>query len=256
MAAAYNGNQGPSLPVYEGNTSIAENLAVGTVIGKVSATDPEGKPLTYSASEGFTVVGDQVVTTKVFDFEQGSTVAVTLQATDIWGASSTTAFELQIIDGVDVFQGSDSADNLIGTMGADAILGLGGNDRLEGAGGRDTLTGGRGADKLIGGEGRDVFVFTNYLESRAILTERDTIYDFPTGDRIDLREVDANTKAAGNQGFSYIGTKAFTGTAGELRYDKAASDTYIYGDLNGDRKADFSIKLDDAVTLTKGFFYL
>jgi serralysin len=35
-----------------------------------------------------------------------------------------------------------------------------------------------------------------------------------------------------------------------------ASDTYIYGDLNGDRKVDFAIHLDDAVALQKSYFFL
>ncbi|RVG76034.1 hypothetical protein CN220_01535 [Sinorhizobium meliloti] len=38
------------------------------------------------------------------------------------------------------------------------------------------------------------------------------------------------------------------------RYVRDVSDTYIDGDVNGDRKADFAIHLDDAVTLEKGYF--
>jgi hypothetical protein len=49
---------------------------------------------------------------------------------------------------------------------------------------------------------------------------------------------------------------AFTGKTGELRFDKLNSDTYIYGDINGDGKADFAIHLDDAVALQKGYFVL
>jgi hypothetical protein len=56
------------------------------------------------------------------------------------------------------------------------------------------------------------------------------IVDFSgaSGDRIDLSMLDANPKLAGNQAFSFIGKTAFTGKTGELRYDKKASDTYIY----------------------------
>ena len=61
---------------------------------------------------------------------------------------------------------------------------------------------------------------------------------------------------AGNQAFSFIGTAAFHGVAGELRYTKDVSDTYIYGDVNGDKTADFAIRLDDAVTLLPGYFLL
>ncbi|APG88016.1 alkaline phosphatase (plasmid) [Sinorhizobium americanum CCGM7] len=41
-----------------------------------------------------------------------------------------------------------------------------------------------------------------------------------------------------------------------MRYDRAASDTYIYSDVNGDKNADFAIRLDDALTLQKGYFVL
>ncbi|AGG72231.1 hypothetical protein SM2011_b23366 (plasmid) [Sinorhizobium meliloti 2011] len=44
--------------------------------------------------------------------------------------------------------------------------------------------------------------------------------------------------------------------AGELRYHKQASDTFIYVDVDGDKKADLTIHLDDAVTLTKDYFLL
>ncbi|WP_436041195.1 M10 family metallopeptidase C-terminal domain-containing protein, partial [Rhizobium sp. LjRoot98] len=95
-------------------------------------------------------------------------------------------------------------------------------------------------------------------DSTVAVSGRDTIFDFSGtgGDRIDLSAIDANTAASGNQAFTYVGTAAFTGKAGELRYVKAASDTYVYGDVNGDGKADFAIHLDDAVSLAKGYFVL
>jgi hypothetical protein len=54
----------------------------------------------------------------------------------------------------------------------------------------------------------------------------------------------------------FKGTAAFSGAKGELRYDKQASDTYVYGDVNGDRKVDFAIHLDDAVTFVASDFLL
>ena len=90
------------------------------------------------------------------------------------------------------------------------------------------------------------------------MSGRDTIFDFSGtgGDRIDLSAIDANTAAFGDQAFTYLGTSAFTGKAGEVRYVKGASDTYVYGDVNGDAKADFAVHLDDAVSLSKGYFVL
>lgn len=87
---------------------------------------------------------------------------------------------------------------------------------------------------------------------------RDTIFDFSGtgGDRIDLSAIDANASASGNQAFTYLGAAAFTGKAGEPRAVEQASDTYVHGDTNGDKKADFAIHLDDAISLSKGYFIL
>lgn len=71
-----------------------------------------------------------------------------------------------------------------------------------------------------------------------------------------IRSMAALAVTSGNQAFTYLGTAAFTGAAGELRYIKHASDTYVYGDTNGDRKVDFAIHLDDAISLSKGYFVL
>lgn len=139
---------------------------------------------------------------------------------------------------------------------ANRIVGNSANNVLKGQAGNDTLTGGRGADDLYGGSGKDVFVFLSTADSTVASSGRDTIFDFTRGDRIDLRAIDANRKAGGEQAFTFIATEKFHKKAGELRYDKKASDTYIYADTNGDGRADFAIHLDDRVTLLKGDFLL
>uniref|UniRef100_UPI003CEC6FBA M10 family metallopeptidase C-terminal domain-containing protein n=1 Tax=Pararhizobium sp. DWP1-1-3 TaxID=2804652 RepID=UPI003CEC6FBA len=95
-------------------------------------------------------------------------------------------------------------------------------------------------------------------DSTVSISGRDTILDFSGtgGDRIDLSAIDASTTASGNQAFTYLGSADFTGKAGELRTVKGASDTYVYGDVNGDGKADFAVHLDDAIALQKGYFVL
>jgi len=99
--------------------------------------------------------------------------------------------------------------------------GLAGNDTLAGQAGNDTLLGGIGADSLYGGLGNDLFDYNSVSESPAGVG-RDVIADFSgagaaLGDRIDLTTIDANSSAAGNQAFAYIGGAAFT-AAGQLRY--------------------------------------
>jgi len=154
--------------------------------------------------------------------------------------------------------GSSHADKLFGNAGANVITGGAGDDLLNGGGGNDTLFGGRGADDLTGGGGADSFVFKTLADSTAAAAGRDTIFDFSgkSGDHIDMSTIDADAATSGNQSFAYIGKAAFTGKAGELRYVRADSDTYVYGDTNGDTKIDFAIHLDDAITLSKDFFIL
>ncbi|WP_331376607.1 M10 family metallopeptidase C-terminal domain-containing protein [Sinorhizobium chiapasense] len=152
--------------------------------------------------------------------------------------------------------GSNYADRLYGTGGANSITGGTGNDVIGAGGGNDWVYGGGGADRLTGGTGADRFAFKALSESAGATF--DLIFDFMTSeqDRIDVSAIDASTKVAGNQAFTFIGTAAFNGTAGQLRFDKLASDTYIYADVDGDRIADLKVHLEDAVALTKDYFLL
>lgn len=111
---------------------------------------------------------------------------------------------------------------------------------LNGVAGNDILTGGNGTDKLTGGAGADRFDFNALIESIKGTT-RDSITDFThsQADKIDLAGIDANSKVVGDQGFSYIGAKAFTGVAGQLDYLKGI----LAGDTNGDKVADFEIAI-------------
>ena len=77
-------------------------------------------------------------------------------------------------------------------------------------------------------------------------------YDFvrAQGDKIDLSTIDADTDGtAGNQVFAFIGTGAFTGVDGQLR----CSAGVIQGDVNGDKVADFEIKVNLATLITGDF---
>lgn len=160
--------------------------------------------------------------------------------------------------GNDTLNGNDGDDVLVGGIGADKLVGGYGNDVIAGGSGVDKLIGDVGSDDLYGGSGGDKFRFANLWDSTVASAGRDTIFDFSgaDGDRIDLSAIDARYGTPANQSFTFIGTAAFHGRAGELRYEKQASDTYVYADVNGDGKADFSIHLDDAVSLNVGHFIL
>ena len=113
------------------------------------------------------------------------------------------------------------------------------------------LIGGLAGDTMTGGAGADVFRFLDG-DMRAGRANADVITDFSQteGDRISLNLVDADTTVAGDQRFDWIGTDAFSGTAGELRYVQEGGSTYLEGDVNGDGVLDFTIVLNGLIDLT------
>jgi Ca2+-binding RTX toxin-like protein len=152
-------------------------------------------------------------------------------------------------------RGNALANTLTGNDGDNRLVGLAGNDTFSGGAGMDAITGGKGTDHLTGGSGADTFIF-DLGDTSATRSKADTIFDMTRADHIDLTSIDANPDKVRNQGFDFIGTDTFSGHAGELRYEKTGSDTYIYADINGDGKADFTIQLDDAMTLKADYFLL
>jgi hypothetical protein len=120
-----------------------------------------------------------------------------------------------------------------------------------------TINGAGGGDTITGSAGADVFGYAAVADSRAS-TGIDVINGFQDGiDRIDLSAIDASTKAAGNQAFTFIGSGGFTGVAGQLRVDTGvAGTTDILADVNGDRLADLTIHLTGTHALTSGDFIL
>lgn len=171
--------------------------------------------------------------------------------------SSVKATVKNALGGDDTISGSKYSDVLFGYDGKDKLTGNSGSDSLYGGKGDDKIIGGFGADRLFGEAGEDTFIYKSVGNSNST-GGSDTIYDFSgkSGDRIDLAAIDANNETSKNDAFSFVGSKAFSGHAGELRVEKKASDTYIYGDTNGDKVADLIIHLDDAITMSKGFFVL
>lgn len=141
-----------------------------------------------------------------------------------------------------------SVENVNGSGGSDALTGNGGANTLDGWAGRDTLTGGGGADR---------FNFSSIAHTT--FSQADTITDFSRagGDKVVLTAIDANTGAAGNQAFSFIGTALYTHHAGELRYaDRGGGHVTIAGDVNGDGASDFHIELYGASALAASDFVL
>ena len=161
-------------------------------------------------------------------------------------------------EGADSIRSGIDNDTLYGDGGADGLSSGAGADILYGGEGNDKLNGGTGADKLTGDLGADQFIFSTLADSTVAAAGRDMILDFSRTqiDRINLSPLDANTLATGNQGFDFIGTSAFHKSAGELRYEIKGGDTFVYGDVKGDGKADFSVVLDRSLAMQVSDFVL
>jgi hypothetical protein len=159
---------------------------------------------------------------------------------DLLGAGQTMTISAATLKSEEslAFNGSDE------TNGNFRLFGGGGNDVLTGGAGADLIFGGLRGDTLTGGAGNDVFRYDNAAESNS--TERDGIQDFNSGDVIDLSRMDANSVLAGDQAFNFIGSAAFSNTAGELRFENISLGGPIWlvqGDTDGNGVSDFEVVL-------------
>jgi Ca2+-binding RTX toxin-like protein len=179
------------------------------------------------------------------------------------GLSLTSAESLTFngsaeLDGGFLIRSGAGADTLTGGAKRDNIDGGAGDDVIRGGGGKDSISGGLGADELWGDAGADRFVYTEAADSNS--SGSDWIKDFETGlDKINLRQFDANGNSAdGITAFTFIGSSAFTGEAGQLRVVANGSANVIQADINGDGVADFVVRVTttDVFPLTRNDFEL
>ena len=160
---------------------------------------------------------------------------------------------------VDLASGTARGGDLVGSdrlFGIENVVGSDLADTIGGSNGANVLTGGGGADAINGEGGADRFLYRSKFDS--LTASPDTINDFSRaeGDRIDLRTIDANEQAGGNQAFKFIGTAQFTG-AGQLRYLHADGGTVIHANLTDATPGpEFGIVLGSLVTLQGGDFVL
>ena len=275
-----NVNEAPTITSNGGGDSasitINENALVVTTL---TSTDPEGVTRAYSLSGGADAAKFSInATTGELSFvaapnfeaptdaNADNVYHVVVSASDgsLSDSQAIAVSVANVIDGV-TMTGTTKADTLTGGSAEDTIQGLGGNDTLNGAGGADTidggdgadtLIGGAGADRLTGGAGADTFTYQALSDSTAALTDFLTDFSTAQGDKIGLSAIDANTGLAGDQAFSWIGTSAFGGIAGQLRYYQSGGDTFVTGDVNGDGVGDFLIQIDPLIILAPNNFFL
>lgn len=158
----------------------------------------------------------------------------------------------------DSLRGDNGENEIRGGNASDRLFGRAGDDTLLGEVGTDVLYGNAGQDVMTGGVGNDRFIYFRLSDSRAGAPKRDIITDFEAGDRIEISRFDADTGTVGNQAFTFIASRGFSNTAGELRFFQNTNGnlTVVRGDVNGDGFEDFEIQLNGLITLAETDFLL
>jgi Ca2+-binding RTX toxin-like protein len=175
---------------------------------------------------------------------------------DLATAQDTGLTGFDTLISVENLIGGGGANTFYGSAESNRLEGRGGNDLLDGRGGDDFIVGGAGSDQLAGRAGSDTFILEAVSDSLAG-SNRDRITDFTSGaDRIDLSLIDAVSGSGGNDAFTFIGSDAFSGVAGQLRYFSSSSGTIVAGDVNGDGVADFEIQLTNKAVPVETDFVL
>ena len=132
--------------------------------------------------------------------------------------------------------GTQFADELYGNDRGNLIIG--GNDRFQ-------LN---GAPAIVdGGDGVDYAFFTGGQLGPD--TNGDGLADF-------MSAIDADVFTDADQEFTFVGDAAFSGRAGELRYESDGTRTLVEADYDGDGVADFVLVLDGDIPLETTDFVL
>jgi VCBS repeat-containing protein len=167
-----------------------------------------------------------------------NTFNITLADGWVAGGATKTVWGLNVTTNMTINGAGETNGNLV-------FFGGQGSDTLTGGSGNDTIYGGGAGDLMTGGAGIDNFRYDSITDSNGLTNAtRDRITNFVSGtDKIDLSRIDAITGGA-DDAFSFIGSSAFSNTAGQLRYTDSGGGIFIVeGDVNGDGIADFTLSL-------------
>jgi Ca2+-binding RTX toxin-like protein len=141
--------------------------------------------------------------------------------------------------------GSATGDTL---SGIENVRGSDYDDTLSGDGGANTLAGGKGTDVLKGNAGADTFYFSSGMMELG--RDADRIMDFnqAEGDQIKV--------TSHLQDLTFVGDDAFSGQAGEVRYEQTGTNTWVSVDMDGDGQADGQILCTGTINFTANDFLL
>ncbi|MFM2282094.1 MAG: hypothetical protein RLZZ444_4325 [Pseudomonadota bacterium] len=161
-------------------------------------------------------------------------------------AAQTGSNSLEELISIENAIGSLNGDIIGGSNGKNNLSGLAGDDDIFGFGGNDILNGGAGNDILVGGDNADRFVFSDFRHSPA--SNADEIRDFSRtqGDKVDL------TALGGRQGLDFIGSSAFSGDGGEVRFAGGK----IFVDSDGNGSAEMAIQMTNVLNMNGSDFLL
>lgn len=228
-----------------GTATLPENLAVGTLIGRAVAADPDGDGIVWSLEEdGGGRFRIDEATGEIFvhgnlDHETVQTLEIVARATDQHSAFTEVQLVVTLVDVEESIDGTAGDDTIHGTPGMDVINGLGGidtiygyeaNDRLYGGTGNDTFYGGTGSDAMFGDADNDTFHLGEAVEGDVDYINGGT--NTTAGDNVHMSvgatyRLDASGAAAIR---SQIVANGFTAPTGHgVGIEMAVGDAFVQG---------------------------
>lgn len=244
------------------NSNLAAYKQAGVVTTGLSLSGTKlGTSFTGNALVGATIAfaftefnrADIIGSTLFFDFDRSFEANALLSVMKTTSTADDISFVSTLLANSDLILLSEFNDKARGYNGDDIMRGYAGADTLYGDAGVDKIMGGTGRDHLYGGIGADDFIF-NRGDSGNSTTTRDVIYDFYAGsDDLDLSLIDANSKSTVDNKFDFGGTRA---GANDVWFARSGGNVIVYGDTNGDARADFEIELRGVSNLSAGDFIL
>jgi Ca2+-binding RTX toxin-like protein len=226
----------------------------------LDATGSSGQSLTFTPDTTYALIPSATVAyaTSAHPTLTGTTGPEMLIATSgndtITAGSGRTVIEGG--SGTDTFYAGSGIDRIYAGSGDTTIWGGSGKDTLYGGSGETVMHAGTGQTTMVGGSGADTFAFAPGHTGGLLASTADVIEQLHThyGDVIDLSAFDSEL-AAGSH-LSFIGTAAFDGHAGEVRYSVSGSTVTIQGDMTGAKLADFTIVVHHSTGLIASNFIL
>ena len=162
-----------------------------------------------------------------------------------WAVYRLSAAAVTIDLSVNLASGGEAQGDTL--SGIENLYGSDHDDKLSGDNAANTLAGAGGTDILRGNGGADTFTFAPL--GMALGRDADRIMDFSQaeGDQISI-------VGPGHLEYTFIGDDAFSGQAGELRYEQTGTNTWISADLDGDAAADVQILCVGTIDFTAADF--